>query len=316
MSEQSRLRWMSTKNVWTQLEERSNGKMHHSLKNTHACEGGITSKVDRDVIIKQAHESFVVLGSLEKEQGREKNEEEEDLKQRPNHSKPFQKIDLSRLRSPNIPFVGQTSKRIGFSAHQYNSLSESLSSNNDDQNDIWMRTNRNKSSMKKNLTRSISVSPEKSFVHNHHEEKYTNRSLSFKDATEVGKQEGRQPINHSKWRPEQGNGYSEEYLLESPQKRQTKNNNSASPSKYPVTALPMLTKVKSRYKALPNLNKQQHSPSSYHMEQSTSDDDDEHLESFDATRKENFDLNYWTPIEKQVWFGNVMTRKLIAMKVD
>ena len=67
-------------------------------------------KLDKDVIIKQAHQSFVVLGNSENE-SKDRTAEEIDSEKTNPVNVPFQTIDLSRLRSPNIPYVGKTANR-------------------------------------------------------------------------------------------------------------------------------------------------------------------------------------------------------------
>ena len=68
--------------------------------------------IAKDVIIKQAHQSFVVLGNS-KDECKERNSEEADKNEEKSKpaNVPFQDIDLSRLRSPNIPYIGKNANR-------------------------------------------------------------------------------------------------------------------------------------------------------------------------------------------------------------
>ena len=68
--------------------------------------------IDKDVVIKQAHQSFVVLGNSKNESKDRSTEGSDKKKEKAKPiNVPFQKIDLSRLRSPNIPYVGKIANR-------------------------------------------------------------------------------------------------------------------------------------------------------------------------------------------------------------
>ena len=87
--------------------------------------------LDKDVTIKQAHQSFVVLGNSENESNYLKTEDsEKNMSKNKPVNVPFQNIDLSRLRSPNIPYVGKTANRDKKSDVQYADFDISKPNNN------------------------------------------------------------------------------------------------------------------------------------------------------------------------------------------
>ena len=99
----------STHTIWPQSQGASQKIKMFSVKECYARSPRVPL-IEKEVIIKQAHESFIVLGGTEDEDPTDKDKTEEVIETKSSAkpvSAPFHDVDLSRLRSPNMPYIGK-----------------------------------------------------------------------------------------------------------------------------------------------------------------------------------------------------------------